>query len=200
MEGEGRAAEMQAVLAGLQGQRDALQQDVAEVQARRDALQQDVVELQARLSHERNARQQILDSHKELEARLQTINCEIERNYAREQQIVEENGALGERVAQLEKEKMELDAELKHRRSEQQEQRQDIERTVRETVCKEEAKEEVKALQGKLGEEKVARGRAEQNAQDKERQLSMLAVDHRQIQQRLQKVEGEYRQVSVARV
>lgn len=178
---EQKQAEMQAVLAGLQAQRD--------------ALQQDVVELQARLSHERNARQQILDSHKELEAKLQTINCEIERNYTREQQIVEENRVLGEKVAQLEKVNASLDVELKHRNSQQQEQRQDIERTVQ-TVCKEEAKEEVKALQGKLQDEKAARVRSDQNAQDKDRQLSMLSVDYRQIQQRLQKLEGEYRQVS----
>lgn len=179
---EQKAAEMQAVLAGLQAQRD--------------TLQQDVVELQARLSHERNARQQILDSHKELEAKLQTINCEIERNYAREQQIVEENRVLGERVAQLEKMNASLDVELKHRQSvqQQEQQRQDIERS--QTVCKEEAREEVKALQGKLSDEKAAKARAEQNAQDKERQLSMLSVDYRQIQQRLQKLEGEYRQVS----
>jgi len=50
------------------------------------------------------------------------------------------------------------------------------------------------ALQGKLKEEKGARQRAEQHAQDKERQMSMLSVDYRQIQQRLQKLEGEHRQ------
>lgn len=51
------------------------------------------------------------------------------------------------------------------------------------------------ALQTKLNEEKVARQKAEQNSQEKERQISMLSVDYRQIQQRLQKLEGEYRQV-----
>ena len=179
---EQKAAEMQALLEGLQSQRD--------------ALQQDVVELQARLSHERNARNQILDSHKELEAKLQSINCEIERNYTKEQQILEENQVLCERVAQLEKINASLDVELKHWNTQQQEQqRQDKERS--QSVCKEEAREEVKALQTKLAEEKAARSRADQNAQDKERQLSMLSVDYRQIQQRLQKLEGEYRQVRV---
>ena len=179
---EQKAAEMQALLEGLQSQRD--------------ALQQDVVELQARLSHERNARNQILDSHKELEAKLQSINCEIERNYTKEQQILEENQVLCERVAQLEKINASLDVELKHWNTQQQEQqRQDKERS--QSVCKEEAREEVKALQTKLAEEKAARSRADQNAQHKERQLSMLSVDYRQIQQRLQKLEGEYRQVRV---
>lgn len=50
------------------------------------------------------------------------------------------------------------------------------------------------ALQAKLNEEKAARQKAELNYQEKERQMSMLTVDYRQIQQRLQKLEGEHRQ------
>lgn len=51
------------------------------------------------------------------------------------------------------------------------------------------------ALQTKLNEEKLARQKADQSSQEKERQISMLSVDYRQIQQRLQKLEGELRQV-----
>lgn len=51
------------------------------------------------------------------------------------------------------------------------------------------------ALQTKLNEEKSARQKADQISQEKERQISMLSVDYRQIQQRLQKLEGELRQV-----
>lgn len=51
------------------------------------------------------------------------------------------------------------------------------------------------ALQTKLNEEKLARQKSDQHSQEKERQISMLSVDYRQIQQRLQKLEGEYRQV-----
>jgi chromosome segregation ATPase len=50
------------------------------------------------------------------------------------------------------------------------------------------------ALQAKLNEEKSARQKADLNSQEKERQISMLSVDYRQIQQRLQKLEGEHRQ------
>lgn len=53
------------------------------------------------------------------------------------------------------------------------------------------------ALQTKLNEEKSARQKADQVSQEKERQISMLSVDYRQIQQRLQKLEGELRQVSL---
>lgn len=51
-------------------------------------------------------------------------------------------------------------------------------------------------LQGKVAEEKATRQRAEAAAQEKERQMSMLSVDYRQMQQRLQKLEGEHRQES----
>jgi hypothetical protein len=50
------------------------------------------------------------------------------------------------------------------------------------------------ALQAKLNEEKSARQKADVQCQEKERQMSMLSVDYRQIQQRLQKLEGEHRQ------
>lgn len=50
------------------------------------------------------------------------------------------------------------------------------------------------ALQVKLNEEKSARHMADLQSQEKERQMSMLSVDYRQIQQRLQKLEGEHRQ------
>ncbi|XP_039280679.1 rho-associated protein kinase 1 isoform X1 [Nilaparvata lugens] len=50
------------------------------------------------------------------------------------------------------------------------------------------------ALQAKLNEEKCARQKADLSSQEKERQMSMLSVDYKQIQQRLQKLEGEHRQ------
>lgn len=54
----------------------------------------------------------------------------------------------------------------------------------------------VTALQSKLNEEKAARQRSESVCQEKDRQMSMLSVDYRQMQQRLQKLEGEHRQES----
>ena len=45
-----------------------------------------------------------------------------------------------------------------------------------------------------LNEERTARQRAEGSLQERERQMSMLNVDYKNIQQRLQKLEGEYRQ------
>lgn len=51
------------------------------------------------------------------------------------------------------------------------------------------------ALQVKLNEEKLARQKAVNAAREKERKISVLTGDYREIQQRLQKIEGELKQV-----
>lgn len=49
-------------------------------------------------------------------------------------------------------------------------------------------------LQDQLNTEKAKRQQAEASSQEKERQVSMLSVDYRQLQQRVSKLEGENRQ------
>jgi hypothetical protein len=49
-------------------------------------------------------------------------------------------------------------------------------------------------LEGKLDQEKLARQRAETQAQEKARELSMLTVDNRQLQYRLDKIQADFRQ------
>lgn len=175
-----------------------LQSLLGTLQEHRDALQQEVTELQNRLAHERNTRQQLVEAHEENEGKLQTLSTEFERCFHREQKHMEDNRALSERVGNLEKENATLDLELKAMQQRYQQEVKAHEEAARsQKVYKEEANmEEVKALQTKLNEEKVGRQRAEQNSQEKERQISMLSVDYRQMQQRLQKLEGENRQVS----
>ncbi|XP_059618164.1 rho-associated protein kinase 2 [Phlebotomus argentipes] len=173
-----------------------LQSMLATVQAQRDVLQQEVAELQSRLAHERNTRQQLVEAHEENESRLQTLNIEFERSFHREQKSIEDNRALSERVANLEKVKATMEVELMAMQQRYQQEVKAHEEAARsQKVYKEEANmEEVKALQTKLNEEKIGRQRADQNSQEKERQISMLSVDYRQMQQRLQKLEGENRQ------
>ena len=50
------------------------------------------------------------------------------------------------------------------------------------------------ALQTKLNEEKSLRQKFESQCQEKERQISMINVDYRQLMQQIQKIEGELRQ------
>ena len=49
-------------------------------------------------------------------------------------------------------------------------------------------------LEAKLDQEKLGRQRAETQAQEKARELSMLTVDNRQLQYRLDKIEADFRQ------
>jgi Rho-associated protein kinase 1 len=49
-------------------------------------------------------------------------------------------------------------------------------------------------LESKLDQEKLARQRAETQAQEKARELSMLTVDNRQLQYRLDKIQADFRQ------
>ncbi|XP_037919089.1 rho-associated protein kinase 1 isoform X2 [Hermetia illucens] len=179
---EQKAAQLQGVLAGLQAQRDALQQEVAE--------------LQSRLVQEKNGRAQLKELNKELENKLQTVNMDLERVLNREQQAMDDNRLLGERISELEKVNAGLDLELKSEKNRyQQEVKAHQETQKSRLLSREEANmQEVKALQTKLNEEKAARTKADQNSQEKERQISMLSVDYRQIRQKLQKLEGECRQ------
>ncbi|KAL9696346.1 hypothetical protein quinque_015631 [Culex quinquefasciatus] len=181
---EQKASDLASMLAGLQ--------------AARDALQQDVADLQTRLAQERNARIQMTELQKELEGKLHSLGGDLERSVTREQQALEDNRCLSDRISDLEKENASIECELKAVQNRyHQEVRAHQETEKSRLLNNEEANmQEVKALQTKLNEEKVARQKAEQNSQEKERQISMLSVDYRQIQQRLQKLEGEYRQES----
>ncbi|XP_033232009.1 rho-associated protein kinase 2 [Belonocnema kinseyi] len=168
----------------------------AQLQAQRDSLQQEVATLQGQLSKERSSRSQASSLTAELETRLSALHLELEHSREREEKATLDNRQLNERISELEKEAATLTLELKAAQARYNQEvvaHQETERSR--MLSKEEANlEVVKALQAKLNEEKSGRQRAESLAQEKERQTSMLSVDYRQIQQRLQKLEGEHRQ------
>lgn len=98
-EAETKAADLQSVLAGLQAQRDVLQQEVADAQAR--------------LVQERQLRAQSVEMQKELDVKVDSLSAELERCVGREQQTIGENGVLIERISVLEKENASLGLEFK---------------------------------------------------------------------------------------
>lgn len=179
---EQMATEYQTLLAGVQVARD---------QAQRDASQ-----LQALLQREQSGRALASDQQAMLEGRIQALNGELERGRLQETQVASDNAQLQERISNMEKECAGLELELKAAQARYAQEVRAHEETERSRLLnREEANQEVvKALQTKLNEEKVARQKADLNSQEKERQISMLSVDYRQLQQRLQKVEGEHRQ------
>ncbi|XP_032593723.1 rho-associated protein kinase 1 isoform X4 [Drosophila grimshawi] len=168
------------------------------LQKHKEELGQENAELQAHVVQEKNQRSQLKELHKEAENKMQTLANDLERSLTREQKVQEDNRSLLEKISELEKTHASLDFELKAAQGRyQQEVKAHQETEKSRLVSREEANlQEVKALQSKLNEEKSARIKADQNSQEKERQLSMLSVDYRQIQLRLQKLEGECRQES----
>ncbi|XP_030568586.1 rho-associated protein kinase 1 isoform X3 [Drosophila novamexicana] len=168
------------------------------LQKHKEELGQENAELQAQVVQEKTLRSQLKELHKEAENKMQTLTNDLERTLLREQKAQEDNRTLLEKISELEKTHASLDFELKAAQGRyQQEVKAHQETEKSRLVSREEANlQEVKALQSKLNEEKSARIKADQNSQEKERQLSMLSVDYRQIQLRLQKLEGECRQES----
>lgn len=91
-----------------------LQSTIAGLQAQRDVLQQEVANLQTRLAQERSARAQSMEIEKELEIKIMSLNAELERYAQREQQSIADNQALNERISDLEKDNASMNLELKN--------------------------------------------------------------------------------------
>lgn len=133
---EEKSDELQSILAGLQAQRDVLQQEVAD--------------LQGRLVQERSARAQSVELGKELEIKIMSINGELERYVQREQKSIEDNRVLGEKISDLEKENATISLELKNAQNRyNQEVKAHMETEKSRLLSKEEAN--MQEVKGKLG-------------------------------------------------
>ncbi|CAH2104431.1 unnamed protein product [Euphydryas editha] len=190
-----QAAELSAAQAAAAAVSDGT---VASLRAQRDTLERECGTLSEELGTVKAAKQRAEASVAEATSRLNAAHAELERSSTRLNQIMTDNRQLSERVSSLEKECASMAHDLRTtQHMYQQEVRAHQETQRSQLLSKQEANLElVKALQGKLNEEKTARQRAESVSQEKDRQMSMLSVDYRQMQQRLQKLEGEHRQES----
>ncbi|VVC88965.1 unnamed protein product [Leptidea sinapis] len=190
-----QAAELSAAQAAAAAASDGT---MASLRAQRDALERECSVLSEELGLMKAAKQRSEASVAEATSRLNTAHAELERSTARLNQIIADNRQLSDHVSSLEKECASLSHDLRTtQHMYQQEVRAHQETQRSQLLSKQEANLElVKALQGKLNEEKTGRQRAEAASQEKDRQMSMLSVDYRQMQQCLQKLEGENRQES----
>lgn len=190
-----QAAELSAAQAAAAAVNDGT---VTSLRAQRDALERERSILSEELSEVKAARQRSEAAVTEATCRLNAAHAELERTSTRLSQVIADNRQLTERVSSLEKECTSLSHELRsaqHLYQQELRAHQDTQRS--QLLSKQEANLElVKTLQTKLNEEKTARQRSESACQEKDRQMSMLSVDYRQMQQRLQKLEGEHRQES----
>jgi chromosome segregation ATPase len=106
------------------------------------------------------------------------------------------NGELGEKEkarAQLELEVKSLQARYEQLVNNANDVRRDVTDDLINNASQQDA-ERLKALEDMLTEEKLVRSRAEAFVQDKDREISMLSVDYRQLQYRADKLEADLRQ------
>ncbi|XP_046961659.1 rho-associated protein kinase 2 isoform X1 [Vanessa cardui] len=194
-----QAAELSAAQAAAAAVSDGT---MASLRAQRDTLERECSTLSEELGSVKAAKQRAEASVAEATSRLNAAHAELERSSTRLGQIMSDNRQLSERVSSLEKEYASMAHDLRtSQHMYQQEVRAHQETQRSQLLSKQEAnlelvKGEHFPLQGKLNEEKTARQRADSVSQEKDRQMSMLSVDYRQMQQRLQKLEGEHRQES----
>ncbi|GFR23942.1 rho-associated protein kinase 2 [Trichonephila clavata] len=137
----------------------------------------------------------------ELESRKHALDLELERISKRENSLIVENREINNKFVELEKNHAMLVLELKNLQKKLDEEaaahRKDLDSLTadkkRLLSSTEEANlEALQALQIKLNEEKAQRHKLEQMNVSKEREISMLTVEQRQLKLQFQKLEGEY--------
>ena len=168
----------------------------------RNLLETQFIQLQSHLQQEQNQRNEVIGHLKELENRLETQNRDLLSVQDREQRLLRENADLSSQKAEIEKTKANLELEAR-RLNNQLMSNQPTLRSSSSGVTNRDVTddlnnrtEQVKGLEAKLSDEKAQRLRAEASIQDKERELSMVAVDVRQLQYKLDKMDAELRQES----
>lgn len=167
----------------------------------RNLLEREIAKLQSQLQLEKNQRNEASEHVLDAEGRLKALAAELELVRIREQSTARQNAELNGEVAEKEKSRAQLELEFKslHARYEQlvnnaNEARRDATDDVVNNAASRQEAERLKALEDLLSEEKVARSRAEASVQDKDREISMLSVDYRQLQFRTDKLEADLRQ------
>ena len=173
----------------------------------RNLLEREVVKMQTQLQHEQNQRNEAGGHLKDRENRIESLNRDLAAVSDREQRLLRENAEISSKVADLEKTKANLELEVKSVNSKYDQLASTAAsnmggsvksqlRDVTDDLNNRTTAEQVKNLEAKMADEKAARLRAEASVQDKDRELSMLSVDFRQLQYKLEKVEADHRQES----
>ena len=167
----------------------------------RNLLESEVIKLQSHLQHEQNQRNELSGQLNESEVRSEAYKRDLSTVQDREQRLIRENAELSSQKADLEKSKANLELETKTISSKYDQlmaskpsSRSVMNRDVTDDLNN--RTEQVKGLEAKLSDEKALRLRAEANIQDKDREISMMSVDVRQLQYKLDKFDADLRQES----
>ncbi|XP_015914615.1 rho-associated protein kinase 2 [Parasteatoda tepidariorum] len=178
-----------------------LNEKVMSLQNSNKAQSQKLAMLQSQLEQATTTWNKVSDHSQDLENHKQVLQMELERMHDRERILLSENRDINSKFVELEKNNAMLELELRNLQKKYDQEatahREDINALTadkkRLLSSTEEANlEAMKALQTKLNEEKILRHKSESVSQEKEREISILSFDFRQLQQQLQKLQSEY--------
>ena len=190
-------AELQVARSASEATQSDLSDRLSAVSEERDSLERETARLQSQLQLNESQRSEVSTHCKETELRLAQVKSELDKSRSREDNYSRERGELASQLAESEKSKANLKCEHESL-ARQYEQLASQKANEKARLINQDgvSLEHFRSLEAKLDQEKLSRQRAETQSQEKVRELSMLTVDNRQLQYRLDKLEADYRQES----
>merc|ERR1719495_1815199 len=191
-------AELQVARSSIEAAQNDLSDRLSCVSEERDTLERETARLQSQLQLNESQRGEESVQRKEREQKMAALKIDLEKTRERESNLSRERAELATKLAESQKAEANMKCEYDRfvRQYEQLAARKESEQA---RLINQEpglSIEQLRSVEAKLDQEKLGRQRAETQSQEKVRELSMLTVDNRQLQYRLDKLEADYRQES----
>ncbi|CAG0914712.1 unnamed protein product [Notodromas monacha] len=189
--------EMSVALLGKEQALGDVQRKLQAATASSEELERANAALAAQVQSLRSKLAQSSEQAADSEAKKLALLAEVELKRSQEQDLTREMDNLRAQLVSLDKARAMLEVELAGNRQkhadELEAQRQQIQSLQREQHRVQDRDATRHSLQAKLEQETGLRQKAESLCQEKERQLTMLGVDYRQLQQQIGKLEADAR-------
>lgn len=164
---------------------------IEELRAKIDVTEKKYSSLESELERSKQIISKSTEKIQELERGKQAAQDEMTKLKEHESNIMNELQNLREKMVEIEKERAVLQSDLKKARNKLENQNSTSEEDY---MNKKDSNNDYAPFQSRLNEERDLRQKFELQAQEKDRQITMLTIDYRQTNQQLQKIEGELRQ------
>lgn len=157
-------------------------------------LEGELVSLKTQHEKASSSLEKVSEKLAEVERLKSSLESEIIVCKDREITVTNENNVLNEKLLQVERERTNLKSEVKKMQSKIDSMNDQHDGVSKHNSKLHESIETIPVFQTRLNEEKDLRQKFESQFQEKERQLTMLNIDYKNVSQQLQKLEGELRQ------
>ena len=187
-------AELQVARSASEAAQSDLEDKLSMVSEERDNLERETARLQSQLQLNEAQRNEISVHYKEVESQLNNMKQEADKHRERGNNYQREREELATQLAAMEKEKANLKCENENYvRQYEHLSSQKANEKARHINQDGVSLEHYRSLEAKLDQEKLGRQRSDTLYQEKQREVSMLTVDNRQLQYRLDKSEADQR-------